>query len=217
MRPAGGVKFRQIKRCEMRSTLILAAGCLWAIGPELSAQVVQLPSFSSFSVDTTVVVPDGGAALLGGVGRGSRATSEFGGIPRRRVSGVNRQVSGAYVRALVHDPPAAEAALARQAATERAADAELPLARTTPSAAGTLSLRDIERARAARADAAQGEARALLAKAQQSRADGKAGVARIYYRSAAKVATGDLRTTIERELRALDSPPAETRDKRVAR
>src|SRR5207244_3656119 len=43
-----------------------------------SAQTVQLPTFTFFSVGTTVSVPDQGAAFLGGVNRASQGRNEFG-------------------------------------------------------------------------------------------------------------------------------------------
>ena len=51
-----------------------------------AAQVVQLPTFRSFGVGTTVLVPDRGRAVLGGVNRGqagtvSRGVPGLGGIP----------------------------------------------------------------------------------------------------------------------------------------
>lgn len=42
------------------------------------AQVVQLPTFHSFSVSTTVSVPDSGAAYLGGVSRSSQSRTSRG-------------------------------------------------------------------------------------------------------------------------------------------
>ena len=45
------------------STLGIAlAACVWLAGLAASAQTVQLPTFSFTTVNTTVLVPDGGAA-----------------------------------------------------------------------------------------------------------------------------------------------------------
>jgi type II secretory pathway component GspD/PulD (secretin) len=77
-------------------------------------QVVQLPTFQSFSVGTTVVVPDRGAAYLGGVNRAYYQSNRYGvpglsGLPgvgrlfgnRSAASGVSS--SGAYVTATIID------------------------------------------------------------------------------------------------------------------
>ncbi|HWB11182.1 MAG TPA: hypothetical protein VG826_18280 [Pirellulales bacterium] len=51
---------------------------------------VQLPSFSFFSVSTTVSVPDGGTVLLGGVKRLSEGRNEFGVPILSKIPYVNR-------------------------------------------------------------------------------------------------------------------------------
>jgi hypothetical protein len=48
--------------------------------PVTRGQVVQLPTFQSFSVSTTVSVPDSGGVALGGVAR-MRSSSAYRGIP----------------------------------------------------------------------------------------------------------------------------------------
>lgn len=54
------------------------------------AQVVQLPTFRTFSISTTVAVPDRGAAYLGGVTRGSWGSSSRGVPGLSQVPGLNR-------------------------------------------------------------------------------------------------------------------------------
>ena len=50
-----------------------------AVGnPTLFTQFIQQPVFSSVFVQTTVVVPDGGTVLLGGLKRLSEGRNEFG-------------------------------------------------------------------------------------------------------------------------------------------
>ena len=66
---------------------------------------VQLPTFSFFSVATTVVVPDSGGAYLGGVNRASSGRTRFG-TPfghRQGAIGADRQASGMQVKAQIHD------------------------------------------------------------------------------------------------------------------
>lgn len=73
------------------------------------ATTVQLPTLSSFSVGTTVTVPDRGSAYLGGVKRAYCGRNEFGVpmLPFRpfRNSGIGREVSasGVHVTATIHD------------------------------------------------------------------------------------------------------------------
>lgn len=60
-------------------------GCVVLLtASQTGAQVVQLPSFHVFSVNTTVVVPDRGSVYLGRVQRGAICSS------RRRIPGVGR-------------------------------------------------------------------------------------------------------------------------------
>jgi len=86
------------------------------------ATTVQLPTFSFFSVATTVSVPDRGSALLGGVNRASEGRSDFGvpclsGLPFLgrgfHSAAVGRQVGAGTMRisAQVHDFEAMERSL----------------------------------------------------------------------------------------------------------
>ena len=64
----------------MRVTVITLAALAF-MGPlsyQASAQTVQLPTFSFTTVGTTVMVPDGGAAFLGGIDRAATGRNEFG-------------------------------------------------------------------------------------------------------------------------------------------
>lgn len=78
-------------------------------GPLPGATTVQLPTFSSFSVNTTVTVPDRGSAYLGGVNRAAAGRNEFGVpmLPFRpfRNVGIGRELSAAsvWVTATIHD------------------------------------------------------------------------------------------------------------------
>ena len=65
----------------------VCAACLslacWAVGAgsavaQQGATTVQLPTYSFFSVNTTVTVPDRGSADLGGVNRVAEGRNEFG-------------------------------------------------------------------------------------------------------------------------------------------
>src|SRR5262245_28550000 len=65
---------------------------------------VQLPTFSVFTVQTTVSVPDSGGALLGGINRGASGSASRGFGPlRNRALGSSRVASGVSVSATILD------------------------------------------------------------------------------------------------------------------
>lgn len=93
-------------------------------------QVVQLPTFHSFSVSTTVSVPDRGAAYLGGVSRGAWGSSSRGLPGLSQVPGLgrlftNRSIgssissSHAYVTATIIDHAEMDELLLAEAAARR--------------------------------------------------------------------------------------------------
>lgn len=102
----------------LRHGFLLACGLSLLFTVDVSAQqipqVVQLPTFSFFSVATTVSVPDSGAAYLGGVKR-SRTSRSLRGVPdlsslpyagrlfRNDSLASSTSSSGAYVTANVID------------------------------------------------------------------------------------------------------------------
>ena len=100
---------------------VLATG-VWLAAVGATAQTVQLPTFSSASVGTTVVVPDRGAAYLGGVNSAAEGRSEFGvpilgnvpylGRLGRNVGiGQDTRASSMWVTATIHDFDAMDQAL----------------------------------------------------------------------------------------------------------
>jgi hypothetical protein len=110
--------------------LMLAASAAAA-----SAQVVQLPSFHSFSVDTTVVVPDSGPSAVASQRAARSSQSQLRGLPGSRAIGRDRQAAGAAVRAQIHDPEAAEGELTRRALATRGSDERTPLSGRPPASA----------------------------------------------------------------------------------
>jgi hypothetical protein len=167
------------------------------------AQVLQLPSFNSFGVDTTVIVPDSGRARTGDVRRSSSGTNSFNGIPRNRALGLDRQAAGAHVMARIHDPQAADAALLKQAPGRRGADfgsSAVPRAAADPLVG---SVAEMEQRRAQQSAVPEREAESLFERGRQAQAAGKSSVAGVYYRMAARQASGPLRKRIEAELSAL--------------
>jgi len=91
------------------------------VGPP-AATTVQLPTFNFFTISTTVLVPDRGAAYLGGIGRGGAASRTNGGPGfANRAGGSGVGVGGISINAHVHDFAAMEEAL--RAEGERSRDA----------------------------------------------------------------------------------------------
>ena len=205
-----------MRSCVGYSVLLLLVSAVSA-----RAQTVQLPSFSSFGVDTTVVVPDRGAASLGGNTRIATGANDVNGIPRQRAIGLNRQTGGQQVMAQIHDPREADAALLNQAGGARAAgkDRAVPLAASVPRAGANPALSsvvELERRRAESRSAAEREAHAAFEKGRQAQAAGKNSVAAVYYRTAAKQADPKLRKTIDAELRRMSAQPSPSGKGRAA-
>ena len=95
----------------------------------LPATTVQLPSFSIFSVNTTVSVPDRGGMYLGGVNR-ARDGSRTRGLGNRAI-GSDRAANGVQVLATIHDMDELDRAVLAKAAAKRGAlDPAVAQART---------------------------------------------------------------------------------------
>ena len=94
-----------------------AAACAWLAALEASAQAVQLPTFSFATVVTTVMVPDQGAAYMGGINRAASGRSEYGvpGMPfpgfQNRGIGQDRSSTSFWATATIHDFDAMDQAL----------------------------------------------------------------------------------------------------------
>lgn len=73
------------------------------------ATTLQLPTFSFFTISTTVLVPDSGTGYLGGVGRGGSGSRSNGLGSRAGASGVD--IGGMTVTAQIHDFKAMDRAL----------------------------------------------------------------------------------------------------------
>jgi hypothetical protein len=214
-----------------RITCVAALGGFLAAASALAQQqqpmvptTVQLPSFSFFSVNTTVSVPDSGGAFLGGVNRARDAstTRGFGPLANRGLGG-DRLASGVSVHATIIDHEELDkAVLAAAAARGGPADPDVAKAEhlsrhvgrerigDTASSPGSPSSAPLEgsvaaiRAKnAAAAEARAGEAAKYFAQAQQAEADGKPAVARIYYQMAARRDDGQLKRAALARLAAL--------------
>ncbi|HEV2969150.1 MAG TPA: hypothetical protein VGY55_04110 [Pirellulales bacterium] len=200
---------------------ILTASPAAAFAQVRAATVVQLPTFRFFAVSTTVEVPDSGGAEFGGFGDGASGRSENG-IPglgfhpfNNAAGGAARGASNMSVSAEIHDFEAADrqllggdfnqradASLMKLPIMLRSAESQGPREQSAlaTDSAGGQSLGDIRRQQAAEDSAWQEEATRLFDQASALQAAGKTGVAKIYYRMAARRATGSLK---ERALAAL--------------
>ncbi len=186
--------------------------------------VVQLPSFSFYTVDTTVSVPDRGTASLGGVGRSSTGSTAFGpGLgPPNRAFGRSLSSSSVSVRASIHDFEALDRATLDRAGSRDphprssrpgSSSVRRPGAgpRTFAERQATLradrvplrSVAEARRLHAASAAADESEVLADLEHARHAVAQGKPGVAKIYYKMALRQASSKLKPQINRELAAL--------------
>ena len=156
---------RRLDRFRLPAGLLVLLA-FW-IGSPLNApaQVVFLPTWQQFSVRSTVVVPDHGAAILGGSSSQQTARTTRG-LPGGPHVGSNREVRGAASSASVHvtiiDWAAWDAAVrsqtvsspwASELAQARASHAR-SVARDRRDLAGQMSLAEIRRLRARKRKAA---------------------------------------------------------------
>lgn len=178
--------------------------------------VVQLPSVSLFSVQTTVSAPDSGSAFMGRLGQGARGQAYYGSPllpwPVRAGGGELRQQS-LVVRATVHDLDALDEAVLAQAGrlALAARGGAVGGGRTGSTAERPVaSLAELRRRKAAMRVAEQLEAVAMYERGQEALAEGKRHAARAWFRMAACRARGALRAEILDELDALAAQQAAT-------
>jgi hypothetical protein len=185
----------------------------------LPATTVQLPSYSYFSASSTISVPDRGGVILGGVNRArdSNTTRGFGPFANRgRAS--DRGASTVSVHATIIDleeldeAVLAEAARRRGARTPSSADEADALSLGASRHAAPASVAAIRTAQSqaaeTEAEAAAREAAELLAKGQQAEADGKPGVARIYYQQVLRKDSAEVARQAQSRLSSLASRPS---------
>lgn len=214
----------------MRTVAFAAlAMCFWcgtAFGQGQAPTTVQLPTFRFFTVQTSVSVPDGGGAYLGGMksARDSSLTRGFGPF-RNRALGSDRGAAGMTVHATIidlkeiddailaeaaagrpgaaaFDPDAARAELlSRHVGTTFASRAEAS-ALPAPLAESVAAIR-AENAAAARARAA--EASQYFAKAQQAEGEGKPAIAKYYYQMVARRDQGELQQQALTRIAAIEA------------
>ena len=191
-----------------RMNLLLVGASLvisFAITIISSAQpptTVQLPTFSFFTVNTSVSVPDSGGTYLGGLLRGRdsstmRGLAPFPGLANRGI-GSERSSGGMSIRAWVHDFRKLDDALLAEAAAKRresdpaalrgetlAGSLEKSSAGNPAAEAPLLSVADIRRQNEQQDAAQREEALAYFTKAEEYRIAGKLGLAKLNYQRAA--------------------------------
>jgi hypothetical protein len=176
---------------------------------------VQLPTFSVFSVQTTVSVPDRGGMYLGGLNYGAdgRSVRGFGPLGSRGI-GSGRVASGVSVGATIIDNAELDRAVLAEAARRRGASPATSdgkaaeIAATIAPSRGPIESVAALRARSAakadeRADQRAAEVAQWLAKARQAEADGKPAVARVFYQMVARQKDSPLKPQAEARLAAL--------------
>ncbi len=202
-------------------TCVVAACLITASDSSARAQqygtTVQLPTFSFFSVSTTVLAPDSGGAYLGGMRRAGSVRPSWG-HPMVRNHGLSnfRDASGASVAVRVHDlrwmdeillgnftivePPADEQGLAARSdlAQQLAGEAQQ---RGAAVNYGAMHINDIRQAKEAAKNA---EIQGYLTKAEEKRKEGKTALVKYYLQLAARKSSGDLRQAVEAMLREID-------------
>ncbi len=117
------------------TTLVLATGCvslLLSALPSAYGQVVQLPTLNTFSMDTSVMVPDRGTMSLGGNGYGAYGSSQRGPLPIGPNYGSTRSAAGVSVSATIIDLNELDRLIRSQANSSQAA-VDLSPAKSTVS------------------------------------------------------------------------------------
>jgi hypothetical protein len=201
------------------SAIGLSAGTAFA--QNNAPTTVQLPTFSFFTVQTTVSVPDSGGAFLGGMSRGYNSSTARGlpfwaktpwlsplGGSRGIASGVD--AGGVSVHATIIDHEELDKAVLSEAAARHVPPSETDLKAerltrhtNSPDAPSPTSVAAIRAQQTAGAAERAEQAAALFAKAKDMEAANKPGQAKIYYRMASRHADDDLKQQIAARLAAL--------------
>jgi hypothetical protein len=197
MKLVTAIRWRLIALVCLASTELLFA-------QSVRAQSVQLPTFHYFTSNTTVLVPDGGDAFLGGVNRASSGRNEHGipGLPGRPFTnsaiGTGAAAAGVQVGAQIHDFDAMDRLLLGDELTARSFQTSpLSPARQLAVQTGSVPLASVTalRAQVAAEDAAQeGEAAVSLARGRQLLAENKISLAKTYLQLAARHSKAGVRS-----------------------
>jgi len=215
-------------RAVLGSLLMLGFGAAVAQA-QLPGSSVQLPTYSYFTGNTTVLVPDGGSAFLGGVGRASTGRNEFGSplLPSRNVGiGSQRGASNVHVTVTIHDfeamdeyllgQPSARSNLPGYGGGAAFALSSRPLPASDPrtwrvvpprssvsAESLSASVAEERQRRKQKEQARASDAVEYFNRGQKAEAAGKTGAARIFYQMAARRASGSLKEQLTAKLEAL--------------
>jgi hypothetical protein len=184
--------------------------------PVPAATTVQLPTFSVFTVQTTVSVPDRGTAYLGGISRGADGSTVRGiGPLGSRGIGGTRGASGISASATIIDHSELDRAILAKAAEARGTPANPQAAKATELSRGiargdgTLeSVAAIRERKALQADERAAEVAQWLASAQQAEEQGKLAVARVFYQMVTRHGAAAQKDHAAARLAALAARPA---------
>ena len=162
----------------------------------LRAQAVQLPTFSYFAIETSMMVPDQGTASMGGVSRSSSGSNQFGPpiFPGNRSYGSQSGAGMLRVTAQIHDLEAMDRALLG----DRSGDGQIAGSGLAGGngLAPAGSVAELASRKAASQAAEQTAAAQLYQRARTAQIEGKPGVAKVYLQMAAKRATGELKQQV---------------------
>jgi hypothetical protein len=187
--------------------LLMSVGIVWGALPAAAQPVtVQQPVVGSFSVNTTVSVPDRGWVHLGSVNAAAAGRTVVGPLPSGSSVGLQTRGSSVSATVFIHDLRAMDEALL---ASAPGGETESPWAQRLAERRGMPSA-----AVAAHATPSPSRAGQWEALAQQAESRGKPQVALVYWRLAAK--EGSERAAAR--LTAATRPPltAATTDKAAA-
>ena len=175
---------------------------------------VQLPTFSYFTVNTTVSVPDSGGAYVAAMKRQGFGRDEFGPLPRSGSSiGRGVQAGGLHISATIHDQQemdeavlgASEGTGAGEPSDEGLAG-HLAAARKSTAGRATSSVSAIRQKQSLRKAAEAALALEYLERGRRAETGNQPGAAKVYYRMAAKRSTGELQQEALKRLTALSDP-----------
>lgn len=180
---------------------------------------VQLPTFSTFAVSTTVSVPDSGHGFVAGQTQMSHGWTAYGpawGADPICGCGQMEYATGWTASAQIIDLPAMDAALLAGAAPMdgRASDPfmrQLAVSRVSSAAHVPGSVAEARRARAEEQMTDDSELEDLIAKAESHLAGGKKNLARIYLQMAAGRATGERQRMLQAQAASLKEPRGHAR------
>jgi hypothetical protein len=205
------------------AVLGLVSGTAWG---QQQPTAVQLPTFSFFTVNTTVSVPDGGSTYLGGVNRASSGSSQFGAAPfgpfTNRSIGSQQSASSVRASVYIHDfqamdeyllsqPTAFNRGLSQpQVQVAKAIGQRVQSAQAASSAPAATDVAGLRAQRLQEEQARSQDSAGLLERGQAAEAAGKLKVARLYYQTAYRNAEGDAKAQALARLDAISEtkPPA---------